>query len=160
MLQTLVLGTVGVLSKAFMSLFSNTRISNPEALQAAFNRPAGQGLITVSNHVAALDDPLVVAALMPTGSLLQPQAYRWGMCATDRCFKNEAMGAFFRAGKVRASVWHICSLGIDVKMVFYRDCKNVKSAFVDSPLLSAHHRTAKNAEHMVEIGDRSTMGSI
>ena len=26
---------------------------------------------------------------------------RWSLCATDRCFKNGLMGAFFRAGQVR-----------------------------------------------------------
>ena len=139
-----------------MSLFSNTRISNPETLQAAFNRPAGQGLITVSNHVAALDDPLVVAALMPTGSLLQPQAYRWGMCATDRCFKNEAMGAFFRAGKVRVAgcdgtylYWKIIGNNVNITVR-----KIINSAH--TLLISACHRTAKNAEDIIKFGNRST----
>lgn len=59
-----------------------------------------QALITVSNHVAALDDPLLTAALVPAGALLQPSALRWTLCATDRCFTSKAATAFFRAAKV------------------------------------------------------------
>ena len=83
-----------------MSLLTDTDIQGWEVLQRAYQRPAGQGLITVSNHAAALDDPLLLAALMPADSLLQPAAHRWGMCATDRCFKSSLMSSFFRAGKV------------------------------------------------------------
>ena len=59
-----------------------------------------QALITVSNHVAALDDPLLTAALVPAGALLQPSALRWTLCATDRCFTSKAATTFFRAAKV------------------------------------------------------------
>ena len=59
-----------------------------------------QALITVSNHVAALDDPLLTAALVPAGALLQPSALRWTLCATDRCFTSRAATTFFRAAKV------------------------------------------------------------
>ena len=58
-----------------------------------------QALITVSNHVAALDDPLLTAALVPAGALLQPSALRWTLCATDRCFTSRAATTFFRAAK-------------------------------------------------------------
>lgn len=64
-------------------------------------RPAGQPLITVSNHVAAMDDPLLLAALTPFRSVFEPGGMRWSLCATDRCFKNGFMSAFFRAGQVR-----------------------------------------------------------
>ena len=65
-----------------------------------------QALITVSNHVAALDDPLVVSALLPPGALGRPQALRWTMCATDRCFRTRAAAAFFRAGKAGSRALH------------------------------------------------------
>ncbi len=65
-------------------------------------RPAGQPLITVSNHVAAMDDPLLLAALTPLRSVFETGGMRWSLCATDRCFKNSLMSAFFRAGQVRA----------------------------------------------------------
>ena len=100
-LQKAVLAVVGALSKGFMGLLTSTEIKGQQVIQQAFNRPSGQGMITVSNHSAALDDPLLLAAMMPCRSLLQPQAFRWGMCATDRCFKTDLMSAFFRAGKVR-----------------------------------------------------------
>ena len=54
----------------------------------------------VSNHVAAMDDPLVVAALTPMGAILGAGGVRWSLCATDRCFKGPLMSAFFRAGQV------------------------------------------------------------
>ena len=63
-----------------------------------------QALITVSNHVAALDDPLVVSALLPPGALGRPRALRWTLCATDRCFRTRAAAAFFRAGKARPAL--------------------------------------------------------
>lgn len=99
-LQKTVLAIVGTLSKGFMSLLTATEIEGQQTLQQAFSRPAEQGMITVSNHTAALDDPLLLAAMMPEGSLLKPELFRWGMCATDRCFKTDLMSAFFRAGKV------------------------------------------------------------
>lgn len=52
-------------------------------------------------RLQAMDDPLLLAALTPLGAVLQPGAMRWGLCASDRCFKNKWMGAFFRAGQVR-----------------------------------------------------------
>lgn len=54
----------------------------------------------VSNHVAAMDDPLVVAALLPPSVILDAQNLRWTLCATDRCFRNPVTSAFFKHVKV------------------------------------------------------------
>jgi len=54
----------------------------------------------VCNHVASMDDPLVMAALLPPGFLLHPKSLRWTLCATDRCFTNAAFSTFFRSVKV------------------------------------------------------------
>lgn len=54
----------------------------------------------VSNHVAAMDDPFVIASLLPPNVLLDAQNLRWTLCATDRCFRNSATSAFFRSVKV------------------------------------------------------------
>lgn len=79
---------------------TNTTIHDSHHLLEAMHRPSGQPLITVSNHVAALDDPLVTSALLPLSSFLSPAAVRWTLCATDRCFNNSWMTSFFRAGQV------------------------------------------------------------
>lgn len=67
---------------------------------AVLRRAPGQGLLSVSNHVGALDDPLVLAAVIPAAVLTRPEAMRWTMCAADRCFLNPLADAFFRSGKV------------------------------------------------------------
>jgi monolysocardiolipin acyltransferase len=68
--------------------------------QAVLARAPGQGLLTVCNHVGALDDPLVLAAALPPALLARPSALRWTLCATDRCFFHPLVDSFFRAGKV------------------------------------------------------------
>lgn len=98
--RTVVLSLVASASKLFMNAFSTLLVENGKALDSALQRPAGQPLITVSNHVAAMDDPLLLAALTPLNRASQSGAMRWSLCATDRCFKNSFMSAFFRAGQV------------------------------------------------------------
>lgn len=53
--------------------------------------------------VQAMDDPLLLAALTPLASAVRPGAMRWSLCASDRCFQNAFMSAFFRAGQVHVS---------------------------------------------------------
>jgi len=47
-----------------------------QVMEAALQRPTGQGLITVCNHVAAMDDPLVMASLVPPQYFDQPASLR------------------------------------------------------------------------------------
>jgi hypothetical protein len=57
-------------------------------------------IFQVSNHVAAMDDPFVIASLLPPSVMLQAQKLRWTLCATDRCFTNPILSTFFRSVKV------------------------------------------------------------
>jgi 1-acyl-sn-glycerol-3-phosphate acyltransferase len=50
--------------------------------------------------VAAIDDPFVIASLLPPSIMLNANNLRWTLCASNRCFKNPAMSAFFRSVKV------------------------------------------------------------
>ncbi|KAK9292280.1 hypothetical protein L1049_020244 [Liquidambar formosana] len=68
--------------------------------QALLQRPENKPLITVSNHVASVDDPLVIASLIPPGVLLDAHNLRWTLCASDRCFRNPVTSAFFQCVKV------------------------------------------------------------
>lgn len=47
-----------------------------------------------------MDDPLVIASLLPPSMLLDANALRWTLCASDRCFKNPVTSAFFKYVKV------------------------------------------------------------
>ncbi|CAI5520625.1 unnamed protein product, partial [Closterium sp. Naga37s-1] len=63
---------------------------------AIAHRPPGTPLLTVANHVAAMDDPLVMAAVVPPSLMLaRPASLRWTLCATDRCFSSPLLSAFF-----------------------------------------------------------------
>ncbi|KAK4778615.1 hypothetical protein SAY86_006143 [Trapa natans] len=101
MLQAVAVPVIGNVCHVFMHGLNNVQIYGMEKLHdALLNRPKEKPLITVSNHVASVDDPFVIASLLPPSILLDAQNLRWTMCATDRCFKNPATSAFFRCVKV------------------------------------------------------------
>lgn len=56
--------------------------------------------MTVCNHASAVDDPGVLAAMLPWRDCVRPTVVRWTLCATDRCFRTRAMAAFFKHVKV------------------------------------------------------------
>ncbi|KXJ97717.1 hypothetical protein Micbo1qcDRAFT_156691 [Microdochium bolleyi] len=58
-----------------------------------------RGLITVSNHVSILDDPIMWGVL-PLKYVMNPGNSRWGLGAHDICFKNRPLEWFFAAGQV------------------------------------------------------------
>lgn len=91
---------LGAVSRVFMHGLNRTVVHGQEHLEAALRRDPSQGLVTVANHSAALDDPLVTAAMLPLSTLSQPRHLRWTLCASDRCFTNPVASAFFRTVKV------------------------------------------------------------
>lgn len=101
MLQALAVPVLGNVCHVFMHGLNRVQIYGAEKLhQALLNRPDNQSLVTVSNHVASMDDPLVIASLLPQSILLDAHRLRWTLCATDRCFRNPVTSAFFRSVKV------------------------------------------------------------
>ncbi|XP_074567388.1 uncharacterized protein LOC141824055 [Curcuma longa] len=101
MFQALAVPVIGNACYAFMHGLNHVQIYGMEKLhQAVKQRPEGKPLLTVSNHVAAVDDPLVIASLLPPSSLLNAHDLRWTLCATDRCFRNPLLSAFFHCLKV------------------------------------------------------------
>lgn len=75
-LQSAVFYMVGHASRALLYKFNNTTVTGGENLHNALRRPKGQALITVSNHIAALDDPLVVSAILEPQSLSETETVR------------------------------------------------------------------------------------
>eukprot|EP00899_Mesostigma_viride_P018818 jgi/Mesvir1/26938/Mv20659-RA.1 len=99
--ETVTIALVASLCRLFMNRLNNTHVVGLDKIHdAILRRQPGQALITVSNHVASMDDPLVTAALLPPEALTDARHVRWTLCATDRCFTNKMFASFFRAGKV------------------------------------------------------------
>ncbi|KAM1144584.1 hypothetical protein FF1_033366 [Malus domestica] len=101
MLQAVAVPVIGNVCHVFMNGLNQVQVYGVEKLHdAVLRRPKGKPLITVSNHVASMDDPLVLSALLPRHVLLDAQNLRWTLCASDRCFANPVTSAFFRSVKV------------------------------------------------------------
>ncbi|XP_052192947.1 uncharacterized protein LOC127801671 [Diospyros lotus] len=101
LLRALTVPLIGNACHIFMHGLNSVEIYGAEKLHwALLNRHDKQPLITVSNHVASVDDPLVIASLLPPSTLLNAHRLRWTLCATDRCFRNPVTSAFFRCVKV------------------------------------------------------------
>ncbi|XP_062084824.1 uncharacterized protein LOC133790978 [Humulus lupulus] len=101
MLQAVAVPVIGNVCHVFMHGLNRIQVYGIEKFHdALLHRPKDKPLITVSNHVASVDDPFVIAALLPPHILLDAQNLRWTLCASDRCFKNPVTSAFFRSVKV------------------------------------------------------------
>ncbi|KAH9615163.1 hypothetical protein KSS87_014849 [Heliosperma pusillum] len=101
MVQAMAVPIFGNVCYVFMHGLNRVQIYGAEKLVDAVKRKSkDKPLVTVSNHVASIDDPLVIASLLPPRVLMDAQNLRWTLCATDRCFKNPATSAFFRSVKV------------------------------------------------------------
>ncbi|XVF31380.1 hypothetical protein REPUB_Repub16aG0141000 [Reevesia pubescens] len=101
MFQAVAAPFIGNVCHVFMNGLNRVQVYGLEKLHdALLNRPKNKPLLTVSNHVASMDDPLVIASLLPPRVLLDAQNLRWTLCASDRCFSNPVTSAFFRSVKV------------------------------------------------------------
>ncbi|XP_057778117.1 uncharacterized protein LOC130996865 [Salvia miltiorrhiza] len=101
MLQAVAVPVLGNVCHVFMHGLNRVQIFGAEKLQQVVtHRPENKSLITVSNHVASMDDPLVIASLLPPSILFDANGLRWTLCASDRCFKNPVTSAFFKSVKV------------------------------------------------------------
>lgn len=101
MLQALAVPVIGNACHVFMHGLNCVQIYGADKLnQALLQRPDGKPLVTVSNHVASVDDPFVIASLLPPNVLLDAHSLRWTLCASDRCFTNPVTSAFSRCVKV------------------------------------------------------------
>ncbi|KAK7284377.1 hypothetical protein RJT34_19122 [Clitoria ternatea] len=100
MMRVVTLPIIGNVCHVFMHGLNRVQVYGLEKLHSALlDRPKGKPLLTVSNHVASLDDPLVIASILSPRVLLDTRNLRWTL-ATDGCFKNRVTSAFFRSVKV------------------------------------------------------------
>ncbi|XP_042508265.1 N-acylphosphatidylethanolamine synthase isoform X1 [Macadamia integrifolia] len=96
--RTCVFNAVGAFAKFVGNFLNSTTVHNAETLiRLVRSRPSGVPLITVSNHMSTLDDPVMWGFKgFPTEDA---KLARWVLAAEDICFKNSIMTYFFRLGK-------------------------------------------------------------
>ncbi|KAM7523923.1 hypothetical protein LguiA_013825 [Lonicera macranthoides] len=89
---------VGTFAKAVANLLNTTTVQNAETLiRLVRSRPPGVPLLTVSNHMSTLDDPVMWG--FKGFPITDAKLARWVLAAEDICFKNTVLSYFFRLGK-------------------------------------------------------------
>ncbi|KAI6909843.1 hypothetical protein KC331_g10504 [Hortaea werneckii] len=96
------IGVVGFLSRSFLYALNRTETYGIDNLLEILDRRSDEskrtrGLITVSNHVSVLDDPLTWGVL-PYKYHWDPNNMRWALGSYDICFRNKMFEAFFSYG--------------------------------------------------------------
>ncbi|KAI1027933.1 hypothetical protein LB504_013072 [Fusarium proliferatum] len=98
-----VMGSVGAFARVFMNGFNTLEVTGLQGLLGVLDRRKREGrergLLTVCNHVAVLDDPLIWG-MLPMRYFFDAVNMRWGLGAHDICFKNKATSTFFSLGQV------------------------------------------------------------
>jgi len=98
------MGITGALSRSFLFGLNDTEVIGLdrflEVLDGRKDVDARErGLITVSNHVSVIDDPLIWGVL-PLKYAFSPGNHRWSLGSYDICFQNKALSTFFTFGQV------------------------------------------------------------
>ncbi|KAK7681751.1 hypothetical protein QCA50_015098 [Cerrena zonata] len=104
LLSKLTVGTIGITCKTFLNIgyCSSVTVNGLENLVEALNsdeRNSGRGIITISNHISTLDDP-VTWGILPTRYFFNTRTTRWVLGASDIMFTNPLLSVFFRKGQV------------------------------------------------------------
>lgn len=95
-------GAVGFLSRGFLYALNKTEVRGLDRFLEILDsrkdeKTRTKGLITVSNHVSVLDDPMIWGVL-PNRYFWDTNNMRWSLGSFDICFKNQLMCAFFSFG--------------------------------------------------------------
>lgn len=110
-----VVPTVGLFSKFWMSVVNRSTIYNADVLYQSLNQNfenlkcsigsvaaearRRRPLITYSNHTSCMDDPLIWGALIPFWWQFNSDRHRWSAAAAEICFKTNWHSIFFSLGK-------------------------------------------------------------
>ena len=86
--------TTGILFTILLRIMNRFKSFRRETLlQHVFHRPAGKGLLTVSNHQSILDDPGLWGAILPFWRI-RPEQLRWSLCTEDVFFYVSTNASF------------------------------------------------------------------
>uniref|UniRef100_K3WZT1 Tafazzin family protein n=1 Tax=Globisporangium ultimum (strain ATCC 200006 / CBS 805.95 / DAOM BR144) TaxID=431595 RepID=K3WZT1_GLOUD len=88
-------------AKVYLKRLNSFSVEGTEILvKQVEERPKGTALITVSNHSATVDDPAVIAAMLPWSYGVMPHAGRWSLCSQEYSYtKGRAISAIFYGAK-------------------------------------------------------------
>ncbi|KMT08680.1 hypothetical protein BVRB_6g139560 isoform A [Beta vulgaris subsp. vulgaris] len=96
--RKVIITAVGTFAKALTTLLNTTTVYNAETLlRLVRSRPPGVPLLTFSNHMSTLDDPLMWG--FKGFPITDAKLARWVLAAEDICFKNTVLSYCFRLGK-------------------------------------------------------------
>ncbi|KAI1805801.1 hypothetical protein F4811DRAFT_560844 [Daldinia bambusicola] len=104
MTSSVVMGLTAALCRTFLYGLNSVEVTGLERFLEVLDQRKDvekrqRGLITVSNHISVLDDPMVWGVL-PFSYAFNPSNHRWGLGAHDICYKNKLLASFFYAGQV------------------------------------------------------------
>ncbi|KAF3036819.1 hypothetical protein E8E12_006346 [Didymella heteroderae] len=96
------MGAVGLLCKGFLGL-NNIETHGMERFLRLLDerrepKERERGLITVSNHISVMDDP-ILWGILPLSYMFTPDNLRWGLASYDLCFTNKGLSTFFTFGQ-------------------------------------------------------------
>lgn len=93
--------TVVTLGKLWGKFANNIRVFNPKGVntQEILKRPKNTPLVTVSNHLSCIDDPVLWGTL-PLRCFLFPSRVRWIPGASDIAFTKMSYVNFFTLGQI------------------------------------------------------------
>ncbi|OCK75653.1 hypothetical protein K432DRAFT_308032 [Lepidopterella palustris CBS 459.81] len=102
--SSITMAFVGLLSRGFLYGLSRTETNGLDGFLKLLDQRKDvkgreRGLITVSNHVSVMDDP-IIWGILPFRYLISPENMRWSLGSYDICFHNKALSAFFTFGQV------------------------------------------------------------
>ncbi|GJP77168.1 hypothetical protein CLOP_g7597 [Closterium sp. NIES-67] len=93
------IATISSLSWFYMNVLNRMEVTNRQTLlDLVHSRPADTPLITVSNHMATIDDPLLWGGV-PGCGYGTPSLCRWTLTASEICFRGVLDSYIFRIGK-------------------------------------------------------------
>ncbi|KAL0472997.1 hypothetical protein QR685DRAFT_435475 [Neurospora intermedia] len=102
--SVMIMGLTGIISRTFLYGLNDVEVKGLDRFKQLLDSREDperreRGLLTVSNHISVLDDP-VVWGVLPLSYAFNPNNLRWTLAAHDICFANPTFSAFFTAGQV------------------------------------------------------------
>lgn len=107
--------TVGMGAKFVLTGMNTSVVHGKDNLEAAFKRPPGVPLLSVSNHASCFDDPGVWGPVLTTQQFADQVSMRWSVSAADISFTNRPVARFCSIGKVAPVVrgWGVYQQAMD-----------------------------------------------